>query len=175
MIRFAVLPLFACALLLSACGDSGAARQPAETAAPTAGDWLLESEPADAMGVAQAKASVEPGDAIVLRARIGGRMEPISKDSAAFTVMDLSVPHCGELHGDGCPTPWDYCCAAPERITKNAATVQMVDAGGNAAAVSPIEAGLAALDEVVVVGTVGPRPSPDVLTVKASSFYRVGP
>ncbi|MFP3422727.1 hypothetical protein R0K19_25495, partial [Bacillus sp. SIMBA_161] len=83
----------------------------------------------------------EPGEPITLRARIGGRATPISDDSGVFTVMDLSVPHCGQLADDGCPTPWDYCCEDPDTIKANAATVQIVDTAGDAASVRPKQAG----------------------------------
>lgn len=171
-LRFAAA-LLAMTALLTACGDDGSPQPGPASSSPN--DWVLDSEPSDAVDVKQAKASAEAGDSIVLRARIGGRIQPISDDSAVFTVMDMNVPHCGMIEGDGCPTPWDYCCEAPETIRANAATVQLVDAEGNAAAISPTAAGLAPLDEVVIVGTVGPRPTPDVLTVKAMGFYPVTP
>ncbi|MFW5681973.1 MAG: hypothetical protein ACOC1G_03120, partial [Phycisphaeraceae bacterium] len=79
------------------------------------------------------------------------------------------------IEGDGCPAPWDYCCEAPETIRANAATVQLLDEDGNASDISATAAGLVPLDEVVIVGTVGPRPAADVLTVQASGVYRVQP
>ena len=156
----------------SPCDDTGSSVPNPESSSPS--DWVLESEPSDAVDVKQAKASAEAGDPIVLRALIGGRMQPISDHSALFTVMDMNVPHCGMIGGDGCPAPWDYCCESPETIKANA-TVQLVDANGNAAAISPTAAGLAPLDEVVIVGSVGPRPTSDVLTVRAVGFYPATP
>mgnify|MGYP006268556973 CR=1 FL=1 len=173
MIHFKLLPLLAFALLLPACGDSGPASNTQELQTPAASDWLLDAEPSNAVDVKQAKASAEPGDPIVLRARIGGRAEPIADDGAVFTVMDLSVPHCGMIEGDSCPTPWDYCCEPPEMIRANAATVRLVDRDGQPLDVRPTAAGLAPLDEVVLVGTVGPRPTPDVLVLQTTGVHRV--
>jgi hypothetical protein len=142
-----------------------------EEAAPEASaspSWTLASEPAGAVGVAEAKASAQEGDQVVLRGRIGGRAEPLSAGSPVFTVMDLSVAYCGQASEDGCTTPWDYCCETPEAIAASAATVQVAGVEGGALS------GLSPLDEVVIVGTVGPRPTPQVLTVVATGVHRVG-
>ena len=171
ILRNTLVRCSAACILLAGCQEQGtSSTRDSETAPAT---WLLASEPADARGVAQVKASVQEGDEVVLRGRIGGRKDPMSDSAAVFTVMDLSVPHCGQLPDDLCPTPWDYCCETPESITANAATIQVVDEAG-----SPVEGGadrygLSALDEVIVVGTVGPRPGEGVLTVRASGVYRV--
>lgn len=129
--------------------------------------WLLASEPAGGVSVVEAKATASEGAEIVLRARIGGRAAPITPGSPVFTVMDLGAMHCAENPEDACATPWDYCCLTPEAITASAATVQVVGAEEGDLA------GLAPLDEVVVVGTVGARPSPEVLTIIARGVHRV--
>ncbi len=162
----------AAALLGVGCGEGGGETQ--ASGEPTSPAWVLTSAPESAMGIAEAKANAEEGDRIVLRGRIGGRKQPIAADSPVFTVMDLGVPHCGELHGDRCATPWDYCCETPDAITANAATVQIVDADGMPVGSSPSAFGFAPLDEVVVVGTVAPRPQRDVLTVRATGVFRAG-
>lgn len=148
------------------------------TATPPAGGsapahWLLTSEPTEAMSVVATKAAASEGDRVVVRGRIGGRREPLTTGSTVFTIMDLAVPHCGDNPDDNCPRPWDYCCETPETIRANAATVQVVDASGKAVAGDASAGGLQPLDEVVLVGTVGPRPSPDVLTIQATGIYRI--
>ena len=169
-------------LALGACSDSepgasasdsaSSSQHTSPTQPPAATSWILASAPENVMSVTQAKSSASEGDTIAVRARIGGRMEPITSDSAVFTVMDLAIPSCAELEDDHCRTPWDYCCETPETIRANAATVQLVDASG-----APIDADptsdLDKLDEIVIVGVVAPRPSPDVLTIKASGIYVV--
>jgi len=163
--------VFAC-LLAAGLGTVGCGEQAGGGTAATP-DWVLTSAPPDAVGVGEAKASVQEGDEVVLRGRIGGRLEPLDPESPVFTLIDVSIPHCGELEGDTCPTPWDYCCEPAESLTANTATVQIVDGEGRAVNSSPAAHGFSELDEVVVVGLVGPRENERVLTVRASGIYRV--
>jgi len=159
--------LIAVTFILAACGRDSAQPQAQGRSAP----WMLETPPADARSVSELKAGAREGDHIVVRARIGGRPQPLSDNTPVFTIMDLAIPHCGENPEDGCPTPWDYCCETPETIKAHAATVQIVDARGQSVTTNLRDAGLEALDEVVLVGTVGPRPTPEVLTIRASGVY----
>ncbi|MCW5776464.1 MAG: hypothetical protein KIS87_08510 [Phycisphaeraceae bacterium] len=155
---------------LAGCGESGTSKT--GTQAPsTPPAWLLVSEPADSISISDAKAVAEEGATIVVRGRIGGRKSPITADSPVFVIVDLSLPHCGEDPDDKCPTPWDYCCESRSELAAKSATVQIVDAHG--AAVAPIGASLKPLDEVIVVGAVGARPSEGVLTIRATGVYRV--
>lgn len=163
-----ILPI--AALTLAACG--GGESNSSSNAQSDGANFLLASAPENAQSVTEAKSAVEEGDTVVVRGRIGGRMAPISGDSPVFLIVDLAVPHCGELKGDTCPTPWDYCCESPESLRANSATVQLVDESGAPLDVDPLVAGLRALDEVVVVGTVGPRPTEDVLTIRATGVHR---
>ena len=164
--------LAASTLALTACGEGGpTANDTSQTATPA---WVLTTAPAEARSITEAKADAEPGEAVVLRGRIGGRSEPMSTGSPVFTLVDLQLQHCGQNPDDACPTPWDYCCETPDTITANAATVQIVDADGNAIEGSPADQGFAPLDEVIVVGTVAPRPDARVLTVLATGVYRAG-
>jgi len=165
-----VLPTLAFAL--AACGGSESSSDSnAQSAAPRGANFLLASAPEGAQSVSEAKSAVQEGDSVVVRGRIGGRMAPISGDSPVFLIVDLAIPHCGQME-DGCPTPWDYCCETPESLLTNSATVQLVDENGAPLDVDPLAAGLRNLDEVVVVGTVGPRPSQEVLTIRATAVHR---
>ncbi|MCL4742017.1 MAG: hypothetical protein KJZ54_07420 [Phycisphaerales bacterium] len=156
---------------LAGCGEP--APTSTSTKAPgTPPAWLLATEPAGALSVADAKADATEGETIVVRGRIGGRKAPISADSPVFVIVDLSLPHCGEDPDDKCPTPWDYCCEPKSDLAARSATVQIVDAEGNTA--PPIGDALKPLDEVLVVGTVGARPNENVLTIRATGIYRVG-
>ena len=132
--------------------------------------WLLTSAPDGAVSISEARANSKEGDTVVIRGRIGGRHSPISDGSPVFTIVDLAIPYCGQHSDDGCSTPWDYCCETSETLVGNSATVQVIADGG----VNPITAGLEALDEVVLIGTVGPRPTEEVLTVRASGVYLAG-
>ena len=175
---FTTVAGLAIAMTLPGCGDetgdgSVAGSAGGTTAAARPG-WLLTSAPADAIPVGQAKANAAEGDEVVIRGRIGGRMVPVSEESPVFVIVDLALPHCGELPDDQCQTPWDYCCEPRDSLTANSATVQLVSADGSALAINPVAGGLEPLDEVIVVGTVGPRPDPQVLTIRATGVHRAG-
>jgi len=164
------------ALGLVGCGQSEpASSNSTSTNSETrpANAWLLASAPADAANVIEAKASAQEGRPVVVRGRIGGRKAPISADSSAFVIVDLGMMYCGQTsEEDGCRTPWDYCCDTPGDIAAHSATVQLVDEAGNPLDVDPIAAGLSPLDEVTIVGTVGPRPNENVLTIRATGVHR---
>ncbi len=129
--------------------------------------WLLTNAPEGAVSITQARANGKEGDTVVIRGRIGGRHSPISADSPIFTIVDLGLDYCGQHDDDGCPTPWDYCCETKSTITNNSATVQLITEN----TVNPIAAGLEALDEVILIGTVGPRPTDEVFTIRATGIY----
>lgn len=150
---------------LTACRESHSAEQ------ATPADFILTSAPEGAVEVTAAKATATEGDPITLTATIGGRAQPITTDSAAFTVMDNAIPSCIAMEGKGCPTPWDYCCETAKSRTQHSATIQLVDADGNPLNADPVAAGLEPLDTITVVGTVGPRPTSDVLVVHATAVY----
>lgn len=176
MLTRAALTLTA-ALVLTACekpASSPTAAAPSADTPTAAPAWVLTSMPENAVSVGQLKAQAKEGDRVVLRGRIGGRSEPMTSGSAVFLVMDPAIPSCADEPGDNCPTPWDYCCEPKDSLAANNATVMVVDPAGQAVDTDMRLAGFAPLDEVVVVGVVGPRPSPEVLTVRAEGVYRVG-
>ncbi len=161
-------------LMLAGCSDSSGPTETtsSESHSPSKQSevaWVLTDAPAGDVSVTEAKANAEEGDQIVLRGRIGGRHAPMSMDSPVFTVVDLSLPYCGQLSEDQCGTHWDYCCETPTTIASNSATIQVVGE-----AVDLAGAGLKPLDEVVLIGTVGPRPDEQVLTIRATGVYPVG-
>lgn len=176
------LSLVACLSILAGCSDG-------ETPNTTDGDhtetsgganatrpaWLLASAPAEPQDIIGAKATAKAGDEIVLTGRIGGRVTPITDGSPVFTIVDLSMLYCGqeETSMENCPTPWDYCCDTKETIAAKSATVQIVNADGTPITESPAAHGLTPLDEVIVVGTVQPRPNTTILTVQAEGVYRI--
>ncbi len=175
MNRFALLALVGLApLTLTAC------EKPAPSASATTGidpepiAWLLTDAPADPVTVADIKPTAAEGDAVVLRARIGGRKDPITPGAGVFVVMDPTVPSCDQIPGDSCPTPWDYCCEPRDSLIANSATVQLVDAEGRPIAADLAAAGLGPLDEIVIVGTVAERASPQALMIRATGVHKVG-
>lgn len=162
--------------LLGITGCSDPASSSASAATPNAESpaeaetvaWVLSEAPAGDVPITEAKASAQEGDQIVVRGRIGGRHAPMAEGSPVFTVVDLALPHCGQNPDDKCPFPWDYCCELPATIASNSATVQVLGDRVDLAA-----GGLAPLDEVILMGTVGPRPDEAVLTIQATGVYVV--
>lgn len=173
MFRTTTIALTASTLvLLGGCSESPSSPQaqaPSSETQHTPHAWVLTSAPAGDVSVTEAKASAKEGDQVVIRGRIGGRHAPISADSPVFTIVDLGLEYCGQTTDDQCGTPWDYCCETPSTIATNSATVQVqgdaIDLGG---------AGFEPLDEVILIGTVGPRPDEQVLTIRATGVYPVG-
>ena len=151
---------------LGGCGDS------ATPAGATGTDtsWLLASMPSGAIPVSEAKRTAREGDSVVVRGRIGGRRDPMSADIAVFVMMDPAIPHCKV---DACKAPWDYCCETPESITTNSATVQLVGDTSKPITIDLTRHAINPLDEVVIVGTVGPRPTQEVFVIHASKLHRV--
>ena len=173
-----VSTIFAAGLTLTGCGKSESSSTSAAATTPAASGgapaWVLVAMPEGVVDVAAAKKTLKEGDTVAIRGRIGGRVDPVSKDAAFFVIMDPAVPSCADNPGDNCSTPWDYCCETPASLAANNATVRVVDAAG-----APVQTGIEAfgfhpLDTVVIVGTVGPRPSPEVLTITATGVHRVG-
>jgi len=163
--------VLATALGLVMVGCTDEATESTSTSDSAHSDWLLASEPAGAVSITQVNTEVTGGDRVAVRGRIGGRQQPLSNESPVFTIVDLSLPHCGEIPGDSCPTPWDYCCEPGEIITANSATVQLVGEDGSPLDVDPIAGGLSPLDEVVVFGEVAPRSSGGSLTIRATGVH----
>jgi hypothetical protein len=177
--RTLVIPVVISALaLLAGCGSDSDYSSTTDGGNGASGDaspaWLLAARPADAVPVSRAKQSAAEGDVVAVHGRIGGRRDPMSTDVAVFVIMDPAIPSCAEKAHDSCPTPWDYCCETPESKMANSATVQLVDAAGAPLAIDLATFGTKPLDEIIVVGMVGPRPTADVLTIRATGFHRMG-
>ena len=159
------LSTFLMVIALGGCGDSST-----PPGADAGTSWLLPEMPAAAIPVAEAKRTAREGDEVVVRGRIGGRREPMTAGSAVFVMIDPAIPHC-EI--GKCKLPWDYCCETPEAIATNSATVKLVGVAGTLISVDLGEHAIKPLDEVVVVGTVGPRPNEDVFVIHATKLHRV--
>ena len=166
-----ILLIAAVACLLTACGE-GISSSESSTNTKAQPSWLLASAPADPSGIGETKKTAKAGDKVVLRGVIGGRVDAMSNDTALLVLMDTGVENGCTSKGDNCATPWDYCCATPEDLAANNATVQLVDESGAPIAIDLRTKGIAPLDTVIIVGVVGPRPTEDVLVVKATSIYK---
>jgi hypothetical protein len=70
--------------------------------------YLLAEEPAGTKGVIALREEVKDGDVVEVVGRVGGSKEPIGKDRAYFTIVDLSLKSCKEKGDEDCDTPWDF-------------------------------------------------------------------
>lgn len=123
---FAVV--FVTGLLLSGCGEGPV--KPG-SGAPAAGtkalpkDFILAAAPAGAREVGVAKKEVKDGEEVVVRGRVGGKDKDVfTPGYASFYLADMSLQPCNEKPGDGCKTPWDFCCDERETILANLVTVE---------------------------------------------------
>lgn len=162
------------ALLLTAgCAQNQTSNPPAKaTSTGDGAQYVLAQEPGGAKPVLQVREEAKDGDAVVLVGRIGGTAEPWMKDRAGFFVIDPSLKPCNEREDDDCPTPWDYCCDAPDEKAKAMATVKVVDAVGKTVPTHARELlKVKELDTVVVQGK-AKRDAEGNLTILASGVYR---
>lgn len=93
-------------------------------------NYLLPTEPDGAKGVIAVRKDSKDGDEITIVGRVGGSVKPVVEGRAAFTIVDLSLVPCNEMAGDTCPTPWDYCCAPKEELSRATIMVKFVDERG---------------------------------------------
>ena len=170
----------ALALLTSGCGDT----EKPQAAAPSVpvtpetppvelpATLIAEETPADAVGVVEARKSVEPGKEIVLTGFVGGRANPFVDDRAIFTLADSKLVRCDARPGDECETPWDACCDEPGKIKASIASIQVVDGEGRVLK-RPLEGfgRIAAGSTVTVKGTIAAGSSADSLVVNAGQIH----
>ncbi|MDY7110323.1 MAG: hypothetical protein SYC29_16965 [Planctomycetota bacterium] len=156
----------------STAGTNAAAHSSTPASEATLPDGLfLASAPTDATSLSEAKSAAAVGDEVSFKARIGGRVEPFTEQVATFLVADRSMPTCLDRHGDGCPTPWDYCCEPRESLLANLATVQLVDETGRPLRMSLNGTrGLAPMKDIIVVGTVSQADGP-AFVIDARGIY----
>ncbi len=163
-------PLTALLLLACAAFPVGSVRA-ADAALPSS--LLASKAPANAVSVVQAREKAKPGEKIVLRGRIGGRMVSLMPKAAIAVLADeKTITACDAMPGDSCKTPWDYCCESPEKLQASTATIQVVDEKGKVVRASLRGLGdLKELSTVVVEGTVNAASSKDVLVVNVSAIH----
>lgn len=174
-----LLPLLLLTTLLALACDQqdDAVPEPSANAQEVLPDGLiLASAPEGAQSVAEVRAGAQEGQEVVVRGVVAGSAEPLAENRAILTLLDESIETCDRMAvDDGCETPWDACCAPPETISANAATVQVVDAEGR-----PLKAGLkglgniAPLSRVVIVGTFHPSADGQSAVINATGIHVEG-
>lgn len=151
------------------CSDSDVSQASGESAASGVNsEYLVTTEPVDAIPVGEARESVVDEQAVTLVGTIGGSSEPFVDGLAAFTIVDTKVPYCSD--DEGCPTPWDYCCTQ-DQVKDNIATIKIVDDAGKPVSEDARKLlGVKELTTVVVQGTAA-RDDQGNLTVAASKIF----
>lgn len=133
-------------LVFAACSGNEAAK-PAPAASPAIAALLLKAEPANALGVKAAKAKGTADQVVVT-----GRVASTLKGFAILSLMDTSLPYCGEKNKDDhCKTPWDYCCESKDTQVENRLAVEVRGADGKPLA-TPSLGEVRLLDELTVAG-----------------------
>jgi hypothetical protein len=177
MVRCALLVVVLAAV--SACGDkkgdAGAGGGTGSSAGGTAAASALPesfwaaSEPAGAVDVIKARASVKDGDEVTVVGKVGGAVKVFEDRRALFSVADLSLKDCYDMQ-DACKTPWDYCCVDPKALAAGMATIEFHDAAG---LMKTSARGFHGLDhgKTVVVKGKAHKDAAGNLTVRASSIH----
>ena len=173
MKRFVLVVLLVAPAWIAGCQRSSSPSGDSQKHAGEARDgakYLLVAEPANAKGVIQVREQAKDGEAIVVIGRVGGSKEPCVKGRAAFTIVDPSYPSCDE-RGENCETPWDYCHATKDEMTRATAMIKIVDDQEKTLAQDAQDLlGLQPLQTVVVQGR-SKRDESGNLTVLAEGIY----
>jgi hypothetical protein len=158
-------------LLALGCNRSQVAIGPdndGSTVDVTKSEYVVDSEPAGAIPVGEARQSVNDDESVTLVGLIGGSSKPFVDGLAAFTIVDAKVPYCAP--DEGCPTPWDYCCET-DAVKDNIATIKIVDDAGKPVASDARELlNVKELSTVVVQGKAS-RDEQGNLTVAATKVF----
>jgi len=161
-------------LAMTACKKESSTESASAPAAanPALEAVFVDSAPQGAVTVLEARKKIEPGATVTVSGRIAGAMEPFSKDYATLVLADESLMTCEKNPGDGCSTPWDACCVAPEKIAASRITVQIVGEDGRPVAQSLKQVrGLKELDGLIVTGTVAEGSNAENVIVNATGIF----
>lgn len=132
--------------VFAGCSSDDAPKAAPLAVAPELARIALPAKPAGAVPVLDAKRA-GPTDACA----VTGRIASIVPGFAVFTLMDASLPYCGEKNQeDRCKTPWDYCCESASTRAAHSLLVEVRDARGKPSAGSLGD--LRLLDVVTVAG-----------------------
>ena len=115
-------------LVITGCGSSTRSMDEPSRPSIDGSQFLLSSEPTDAQNIIAARASVQDDQRVTVVGRIGGSRNPWIDGRAAFSLVDVSLQSCLDT-GDGCATPWDYCCES--NIPQSMVLIKFTDESGN--------------------------------------------
>lgn len=127
MICRSIVPLTLLSLVTACGGDAAPVVGEAASTGPDAGAvFALADDPGEALTVVEAKAK-GPSDAVLV---VQGRVQDVTKGFGIVKLMDTALKYCGEVHAEGCKTPWDYCCDTPEAHREHELLVEFRGADG---------------------------------------------
>ncbi len=134
---------------------------------------IASDAPEGAVSVIEARAAAKPGEAIVLRGKVGGKMKPLSDTTAILVLADeKAIASCDENPDDACETPWDYCCEEASKIAASTATIQVKGDDGKLLRSSLRGIGdLKELSHLVISGTVDAASTAEALIVNADKIH----
>lgn len=163
------------AALLLACGTmigcgSADSKSTAVAPAPIDATYRLTEEPADAMGVKEARDAIKDEQEVTLVGRIGGDVDPWVEGQAAFLIVDSELKPCNEQDDDGCATPWDYCCDM-DLLPERKAMIKVVDKAGKTIATDARKLLNVKESQTVVVHGHAKRDDAGNLTVLADGVF----
>ncbi len=163
-------------LLVAGCGQQKEPEKPApaSVASLPSGLFWKQAPAGEAQDVARLKATAKEGEVVLVRGRIGGSKEPFTPGVAVMLLAQRDgLTACSDMQMDPpCPTPWDFCCEVRNKILAHTATVQVVGRDGKPLRLGlKGRGGLAELENIVVQGTVGPRPNKQVLVINANAIH----
>jgi hypothetical protein len=174
--RLYFVPLMAAALVVAGCGrqteDTTLEGAPTEVPSALAGIFADVASGETMPAIPELRRTAGPGDEVVLEAKVMGTTTPFVDNRALFVVGDEgTLISCDIRHSDGCQTPWDNCCDAPEAVRAGTATIQVVDDEGNVLrhGIKGIS-GLKELSRVRVAGTVAANSTPAAFIINASKI-----
>ncbi len=170
-----VLALSAFALI-PGCGKKDAPEKKTQSSPDMLPSSLqLKTKPVNALSVVEARKQSNAGAKVILIGDIGGRVPPFIGNRAALILADeTAITSCDKKHGDGCKTPWDYCCDTPKTIAESILTVQVLDSNGTVIKASLKGfVGLKELSKVIIVGTYDDTSTKENVIVNATGIYKV--
>ena len=133
---------------------------------------IVAKLPANALGVVAARQSVHAGADVIISGFVGGRVDPFVDGRAVLTLGDAKELQTCDKEGEGCQSPWDACCEAPEKINASIATIQVIDADGQVVKTGLKGfGGIQELAMLTVKGKIAEGSNSEVLIVNAEQFY----
>ncbi len=164
-------------VLIAGCGGKVENESQGNSAVQSASAFeglLVESKPANAVGIRTLKSGEHTDKEVIVTGRIGGRVKPFVEGQAMFMMADLGLQMC-VVEGEHCATPWDACCVPADKIIADSITVQVKgDTGQIIQADLRGVSGLAPMAHVTVRGTVSDQ-NEQLLVLDAESIYLHAP